>query len=95
MYATATITKDHLDSMTDGEPSEKGRVFETGAMTEADSPETTHRFKLVDDDGETYYSGTLRGDEDGVADLENRLFDWGAAFAGTAAIFIDGELVIG
>ena len=104
MYAKATIKRDHLaETITDRDwPSEQTRTFEVGTNGPFESDDhgdgpawTSHRFKLVDDDGITYYSGILKGDEYGIADLENLLFDWGAGFAGTAALFIDDELIIG
>ncbi len=94
MYAIATITKDSITGDVE-EYDQTHKQFEVGHYSEFDSAETVHRFRLVDDDGITYYIGTLKGDEDGVAKLENDLFDWGAYFAGTAALFVDGELVIG
>ena len=89
MYAIATITKDLISS------DQVNRRFEIGHYSEFDSSETIHQFMLSDDDGITYYLGTLKGDDDGIAEIENVLFDWGLMFAGTALIFVDGELVIG
>ena len=95
MYAEASINKDHLADGSVVMGDETGTLFKVDDESEIDSPVTNHRFKLVDDDGETYYTGTLSGDEDGVAEIEIRLFYWGANNAGTAALFVDGELVIG
>ena len=94
MYAIATITKDLIASDTE-DWNQVNRQFEIGHYSEFDSSEKIHRFKLSDDDGITYFIGTLKGDEDGVAEIENVLYDWGLMFAGTTLIYVDGELVIG
>ena len=77
---SATIKKDHLDG------TDTGRVIDIPIRDWDDGK--THTFKLVDDDGVTYYTGSFVGDE-------LSLFEWGAAYAGTTELHVDGELSIG
>jgi len=46
-------------------------------------------FALHDDDNEPYYEGYVKEE-----DLED-LFYWGAAYAGTTLLYVDGRLEIG
>jgi hypothetical protein len=94
MIAQARITKDRI---ADGPHNRKGERFSVGETRElrGNDDYPRHSFSLVDDDGITYYEGWMRGDEEGLATMEENLWQWGAWDAGTTLLRVDGEDVIG
>ena len=48
-----------------------------------------YKFELVDDDGIVYYEGG------GTGEFEEQAWRWGAWFAGTTLLRVNGEVVIG
>ena len=73
-----TIDKDHIESNADG------LSYGSGDRPER-SPATTtpgKQFRMFDDDGELYYSGTIWGDYDGFEPLD----DFGMPSAGCTGI---------
>jgi len=89
MAARATITHDYIETDL------VGKVFTFGEAQEL-SPESRVAFHLADDDGINYYIGTIESDSfDEESELYEYLWHWGATYAGTTALFINGGLVIG
>ena len=93
-YATATIKRDHLDGTYDG------KVLVWGDGAQGDNL-VRDRFKLVDDDGITYYTGTLLYHDDHASTIDDpyvdawdQLWCWGAADSGTTSLWINGKEVI-
>jgi hypothetical protein len=81
--ATYTINHDRIG----GE--DKGKVV---PLIWATGP--SHRVLLIDDDKITYYDGTLRVADDDLDVAVEDLHEWGAFYAGTTSIRVDGETVI-
>jgi hypothetical protein len=82
--ATYTINHDRLDGSED-----QGRVvtliWDTGPA---------HRVLLIDDDRITYYDGTLRVADADLDEAVQDVHEWGAMYAGTTSIRVDGEVWI-
>lgn len=100
MFARARIWKDHLTTDGDTSPTRAGATFTLGSFEPGDDEAIfvgteVRRFSLVDDDGITYYEGTLQGDDEGLAEMEEALYHWGAHDAGTTLLRVDGEDTIG
>ena len=94
MNATIKITRDRIFDGEDITESYKGRTFTFGDGCVV----TTHRVRwsLVDDDGITYYEGTVKAaDEATLDEALDWLFDWGAADSGTTLLKVDGKPYIG
>lgn len=89
MAARATIRFDRVQT------NQVGKKFVTGEAEEL-APTTSSWFHLIDDDGVIYYSGRIESDNADHEDtIFNRLYDWGAAYAGTTLLVVDGQAVIG
>lgn len=80
--ATYTINHDRLEGAED-----QGLVLTFERLAAGPS----HRALLIDDDGITYYDGSLRVSDDHLDEVANDLWDWGAWYAGTTRLRIDGE----
>ncbi len=89
MSARATFTHDYIDT------GKVGKVVTIGQAQEL-SPTDRVGFRLLDDDKILYYVGYIESDdamdETAMFDL---LYNFGANYAGTVALEINGELVIG
>lgn len=93
MQATATITEDLVTGDYEQIHSRKGKTFEVG--NQQSTGQRSHQFAILDDDGEVYYRGTIRGDEDGVYVLAEQIWNWGAYDAGATEFLLDGESLFG
>ena len=89
MSARATFTHDYIDT------GHVGTVAVFGQPQEL-SPTERVGFRLLDDDGILYYVGYIESDDaQDESEMFEYLFNYGAAYAGTTALEINGELVIG
>ena len=95
MRYLATITEDLIN---EPDLSRHGDEFWDSAPPVSGQPRTklpNHKFRLIDDDGVTYYKGQFWADDEGYDAVIERLYDWGQYDVGTTVLEVDGKVEIG